>query len=176
MAVTLLTRQALNQDQTLWRLSWSSDLGGTPTFSIYIDGVLFLQTTNTSHEFFIAPGQNLQIEILDDSSAPAESYPDRVKLAWEPVDNAAKYRIEEFIDTEWVEGPTISDKGEGEFSHKTPQLADVTTHLFRVIPIEENGIEGNPRPFSVFMVRRPDRPSAEYEYDSNTAKITVTIS
>jgi hypothetical protein len=174
MAVTIdsETQVATNA----WEYVYSSDLGGTPTFYIYLNGSLIEVTTRTTKRIQIEADREFQLEILDNANtAPQTAYPDYAIITWEPVDNAIKYRIDQWVASAWVELATVADMGQNTFEYTTQKLADVTTHLFQITPIDSGGIEGAVRPFSVLMVRRPDRPVVTYVYDNGTNKITATV-
>jgi hypothetical protein len=175
MAVTIT--DTTQKSDTLWLFTFSSDLGGTPTFYIYIDGVLNETTTATTKLVQIQYDREFQIEILDDVNAvPAEAYPDFARISWEPVANAAKYRIDQWDGVSaWDELAVILDTNQNTFVYDTQKIDDVTDYTFRIVPLNSADIEGSPREFNLFMVRRPDRPNVTYTYDNGTAKITATV-
>ena len=60
--------------------------------------------------------------------------------------------------------------------YQTRVLADGETAQYRVVPVNEAGIDGSPRTFTVTMVRRPDPPDVDYTWDAETARVTLSMS
>lgn len=173
MAVTIT--EATRIGRTTWRLSWTSSLE-SPTFYIYLDGVLADQTEAQTRQFEIAPGEQVDIQIFDSSSdTPEASYPGRVTLGWEWVDGAVAYRIQRWTGSAWEDYATVADAGQAAFTAQTPYLDDVTTHQFRIIAEDFQGLQGSAKEATVFMVRRPDQPSATVAYDDGTHVITAEV-
>jgi len=172
MTVTISEPERL--DSRTWRTSWSSDLED-PAFYVYRDGYLVAVTALGSMEFHIEGGESLVLEILDDADAlPAAGFPGRLLLAWNSVDDADHYMIEEYVDSEWMERAQIADAGKPCFTWRTRFLEDCTEHQFRITPVGTNGNEGDPLTFIVLMVRHPDVPDVAYDYDDETAKVTIS--
>lgn len=172
MAVTI--NQTDQTGPTTWKVTFSSDLGGTPVFSLYQNGVLITTTTATEWTFTVADLTSSIIEIFDDATSPATYYPGRMTLAWDaPPEATDYYLIEQKVASVWTERARIYDRGESYFSWNTLYLDDVTTHEFRVSPIGANGVTGQIRLFTALMVRYPDIPNVTYTYDSGTAKVTI---
>lgn len=156
MAVTITVTRIGRQS---WRLDWSSDLGGTPVFYVYVDGILAETTTRTWRQFDVAAGEQLNVEVLDDSgTAPQPGYPGRPIVGWQPVSGAASYRVDRYEGGEWVEKHTVQDLGQSWFWVQGEYLADDTVHQYRVMALDAGGIEGTVKEFDVHMVRRPDPP------------------
>ena len=86
-----------------WLLSWSSDLGGTPAFYVYVNSVGPLVTYETSRVFYVTEGESLHVDVYDDSAQrPPKRWPGRFLLQWWMVDDSDHYRIEEYVSGEWV--------------------------------------------------------------------------
>lgn len=182
MAVTMGTQQQIGDTVIL---NYSSDLGGSPTFYIYQDGILIAETEATQYTITIEAGAHYQIEILDsETETPAQAFPGYATLTWDRAlgtgstyfDNAAKYRIDEYVSSAWVERVTIDDQGEGFFEWTSRFLEDQTTHQFRIVPIGANGIEGRAVTKSIAMVRRPDKPTATCTYNDPAGTVSIVIS
>jgi hypothetical protein len=171
MAVTLGTPSYTSRGTV--SLSWSSDLAD-PTYSIYKNGVLVAATKATSWQFTVSAGESPIIEVRDDDALPVKVWPSRLRLAWQQVDNAQAYRVEQYVDSAWVLKQGITATESPIYHYTTPVLADDTTHQFRVIPIGNNGQHGDPLLFSVLMVRHPDPPQADWAYSENTRKVTIS--
>ena len=158
-----------------FRVEWSSDLGGTPTFYIYQDGQLIRTTESTSMIFRAPSGESLMIEILDSATeTPQTAFPGRLTLSWEASTAVNYYLVEEYVASVWTERARVPDTNAYYFSWRTRYLEDVTTHQFRVTPIGTNGNTGARRTFSCLMVRHPDAPSVAYSYASGTGMVTVS--
>lgn len=159
-----------------WALTWSSDLGGTPTFYVYVDGLLAFTTIETSHTFQVAANEHIQIEILDDASAPQPAFPANLYMQWLPVSGAAKYRIDQWNGSAWVALRTVQEIGRASMEHRTPFLDDQTTYTFRIVPIGDAEIDGAARQFVVAMVRTPSIPVVTAAtYASGTGKVTLNV-
>lgn len=174
MTVTLTEPEWVTDDTV--ELSWSSDLGGTPTFYLWQWGDLVIITTDTGRQFTIAAGEDLILDVFDSASGEPDAYVSngRATLCWWPVSGAAQYRVDEYVASVWTERGTVADNGEGFFAWTSRVLEDVTTHEFRIVPLDSAGNTGTATTFSKLMVRIPDVPSVSYAYDSGTAKITVS--
>ena len=154
-------------------LRFSSDLE-TPTFYIYVDGVLVTQTTATEYTLAVDPDQSYVVEILDDAdAAPMQIFPGKARLGWFFVDGVKYYRVDEYIDAAWVERIKMPDNG-GYMKWPSRFLEDCQIHLFRVTPVGTDGNEGTAKQFSVLMVRYPDSPDVSYSLSESTHKLTIT--
>lgn len=173
MAVTILERRSVGP--TAWRLTWESDATPPVVYRIYIDGILVSKTTQTYRTFEMSLGDQLQVEIRDDDTAPIYAYPGKLLLTWEPVSGADKYNIQEYSGSAWTLRGVVQSSGKTYYSFYTPTLADCETHQWRILPIGADGAEGTAKTFSVFMVRRPDPPTITATYDDETYKATVTV-
>ena len=133
MTVTIDQNNIKVIDPYTWELTWSSDLGGSPTFYVYVDGTLSFPTQETTGRFTADYGVYPVVEVLDDSTAaPSTAFPARVFLSWNTVAGTDYYLIEEDIATVWTERARIRDEGQSFFKWLTRALEDVTSHDFRV--------------------------------------------
>ena len=171
MAVTITDKT--RYDANTWRIDWSSDLGGTPTFYVYRNGILVEQTTRTWTQFYVEPSASIDIEVLDTTDAPQAGYPDRAELIWEHVTDALKYKVEEYIASVWTERQTLLATGATYYLWESRRLEDATTHQFRVTALGAGDIEGTSQTFAIEMVRRPDLLDVTYSYDSGLQQIMV---
>src|SRR4030043_411723 len=86
-----------------WKVKYSSDLED-PTFRIFLDGALIAETQATEHIIAVIIDEGSVIEILDDPVAqPMQIFPGRVRLGWFFVEGTDYYRIDEYINGEWIE-------------------------------------------------------------------------
>jgi len=156
------------------RLTWQSD-AEDPTFYVYRDGVLIATTKQRSMMFSGQAGEQVVVEVLDDADGiPVAAYPGRVWLRWKPSTDTAKYRVEEYVGAAWTARASILHDGRLRYTFRTRYLEDSTTHLFRVVPVGENGNDGTPKTWSVLCIRHPDVPDASYSYASGTGLVTIT--
>lgn len=173
MAVTLTENQI---GPTTFQYTWTSDLGGTPTFYVYIDGILAFSTTNTFYTLTLEPGEGVQFEVLDSATTePQPAYPGRMTFAWyAPAETVLRYRVEEYVDAVWTTIVSIVPAlGQYYFRYTTRYLEDQTTHQFRVIPVGENEADGTAVYFAIPMIRRPDKPDVTFTYSQITGDATV---
>ena len=156
-------------------VEYSSDLP-TPTFYIYIDGILVTQTNQTEYMLLVSSTDNIIIEILDTAAAvPTEVFPGRIRLGWFWSDNTDYYRIDEYIASVWTERVKIKDNT-GYMDWQSRFLEDEQSHQFRLVPIGTNGNEGVAKEVTILMIRHPDTPDVSYAYSDSTNKVTITAS
>lgn len=154
-------------------VSWT---GTASLYYVYRDGILVTTTAETRATFEVDPGDQLLVEILDDpETEPTPVYPGRIWLCWYGVENGARYRVDESVDGVWTERASILDEGQGYFRWRTRFLEDDEEHLFRVVPVGQNGADGEAREYRYYMARYPDEPRATYAYDDQTRKITIAL-
>ena len=172
MTVTINAPERISDG--VWRFTWSSDLGGTPTFYLYLDGVLMYPTTETALDIYVSSGESVTLQVFDDAAdSPDEIYSGRVTLGWQPIAGVDYYQIEEYVASVWTVRQKISENGSPWYSWRSRYLEDVTVHQFRIIPVGTNGNEGTPATFYVLMVRNPDAPALSFVFDTGTDKITI---
>jgi len=153
-------------------LKYSSDLE-SPTFYIYVDGILITQTTATEYTLAVDPDQSYIVEILDDADEqPMQIFPGKARLGWFKVEGVDYYRVDEYIDA-WVERIRMPEN-DGYMKWPSRFLEDCQIHLFRVTPVGTDGNEGQAKEFSVLMVRYPDSPDVNYSHSATTHKLTIT--
>lgn len=173
MAITSFTQTPISA--SLWRLNFTSD-DPDAVFRIGVDGVLVGTTQNTYWDVAVSPGEHVIVEVYDDNTAFVATYPGRVTLAWDAVENAAYYSVEEYVDAEWVVRQEVpAQVRKTHYTWPTRYLEDVTDHQFRVRPFGENGLVGYVRSFNFKMVRYPDPATVAFSYDSGTGEITATV-
>jgi len=155
-------------------LKYSSDLGGAPTFYIYVDGILVAQTTATEFTLAVNPDETYVVEILDDADAePMQRFPGKARLGWFFVEGVDYYRVDEYIGDAWVERIRMPDN-DGYMKWESRFLEDGQIHLFRITPVGTDDNEGTAKEFSVLIVRRPDSPDVNFSHSTETQKLTIT--
>jgi len=145
-------------------IKYSSDLE-TPTFYIYLDGNLIDQTAQTEYKLSVNLDESSIIEILDDpEEKPIEIFPNKIKLNFFCSQETSYYKIDEYIESEWLTRQKIKDNS-GYMSFESRFLEDCQSHIFRIIPVGTDGNEGESRQFTVLCCRYPDVPAVDYEYE-----------
>lgn len=157
-------------------LTWGSTLS-TPTYYIWINGVLSQTTVEEELQIDLQTGENVIVDIFDSvSDTPGDAFPNFATLQWNPSGDGEsfKYKIQQFVDAAWATLAVIPDTGLSVYRYETQVLADDTVHQFRIIPIDFNDAnEGAIRSISFRMRRYPPAPDVTYSYDSGTGKTTV---
>ena len=154
-----------------WLLKYSSDLED-PWFYIYLDGILIAETPQNQYNIAINMDEGSVIEVLDDPDAlPMQIFPGKVRLGWFFVAGTNYYRIDEYINSAWVQRYRMPENN-GYLLWQSRFLEDGQTHIFRVVPVGTNGNEGTARQFAVLMCRRPDVPDVIYTYANADYKVT----
>ncbi len=159
---------------TRFRIDYTSDLGGTPTFYVYIDGSIVATTTATFFEFTVPIGNQIQIEVFDDDGDnPEESFDSSALLRWAGVDDATGYRVKQYVDAAWVVKGFLLHNSSGVFQFRTAMLADCVTHQFQIVPIDANGKEGEPLELDLEMVRYPDTPTLTATWNEGLGELVI---
>lgn len=171
MAVTIESITQVGKQS--FKLVYSSDLGGTPTFYIYLDGILVALTIRTNHIISISPDEQVMIEILDTTDAPSQVFPGKIRLCWFAVDSANYYHVDEYIDSVWTERARIDDNS-GYMNFDSRFVEDGQNHRFRIVAVDSSGNESTAAELIVLCVRHPDGPDVDYSYDDGTGKVTIS--
>jgi hypothetical protein len=165
-------------DVNLFRLALTSS--GTPpiTFRVFREGkltaTLISSVQTASIDIPVASGDHPFIEVLDRNDDEEQvAFSGRLLLHWQAVANAASYRLEENVAAVWTLRREMVDDGSGAYTWKTRWLEDLTTHQFRIIPVDAAGNQGTALSFSVLMSRHPDVPQVGYAFVPGTGKVTI---
>ena len=160
---------------SIYRISWTSDAGGTPTFDLYemTGGGLVYRGVNLSFDAAVANGESPVFWCTDSGAAPADAYPAKLTIQWYQVSGTDYYRIDESVSGSWLERVRVTDTGEWAYRWTTRWLEDVTTHTFRVLAIGTDGNVSTAASVVAFLIRYPDVPDVTYTYASGTAKVTI---
>jgi len=142
---------------------WRVDYTGTSPFRRYINGVLVGNMSSTETFIIIMGDSDVEpppIEVIDSTENEEDvnqvKYPQRAVLQWRVASNAAYYTIQQLVNSEWTDIRTIHQHRTSTYmKFKSDQLADVTTHQFRIIPHTASGDAGEPLPMDVLIVRNP---------------------
>jgi hypothetical protein len=170
MTVSLNTPVALSPYSILY--TWTSNLS-SPTYYIYVDGELASTQTSTSFQVSVVADEPIFVEVFDVEIHTPTPYPaSHLTLCWYQVEGITSYRIEEYVNDEWVLSSNFISSGWFNI-YRTRYLEDVTLHTFRVIPISDAGEEGEPTVFAKQIVRFPDPPTLAYSYSPGTGTITI---
>lgn len=159
------------------KYSWS----GTAPYDVYQDGKLVLdQTSLTQYIAQTTDGTTNPlpaIEILDDTdtvTADSILYSPRVRFQWRGQSDAVLYIVQEYVSGTWTARGSVNEDGRGYYDFETQALADDTTAQWRVLPQDNNGYQGEPLPFSFYVVRNPAPPAVTFSYSAGTSNLTVS--
>lgn len=171
MAVTIVSVVAISE--TVFDVNFSSDLGGTPTFYIYQNGVFITQTTATVWRFTAQSRVSLIVDILDTADLPGSALTGYATIAWPGDSTASHYRVEKLVSSAWTLQQRVQEENKGSYSWRSGWLEDETTHQFRVISVGTNDEQASPRQFSILIVRNPDPVLPTLTF--NDADRTLTV-
>jgi hypothetical protein len=154
-------------------MTWSSDLEA-PSYRVYVDGRLALETDLAEYLLRAEAGEYPVIEVLDDPDALPESlHPPRLDLWWLAVLAADYYRVDEYVNAAWIERARLREDGSGAYRWRSRVLEDEAVHEFRVVAVGADGNEAMAVERSALMVRVPDPPDAAYVYDVEAGTVTM---
>lgn len=160
---------------SLWEVTATPTTPGA-TLYWYSDGNLIESTARTTRLFSVEPGDQLQVEVLDDPlTLPQPAFPGRSVLACARSTGAASYNVYRLVSAAYVFQASIQDRGQPQVQWTTPYLTNETTHYFQIRPVGSDGNEGTAVEFRIDMVRYPDPPDTSYAYVAGTDTLTVTI-
>jgi len=164
----------------------TSDLSGAIYFHWYIDGAFVATTRSPSRSFFLELGEQVRIEALDTTdpdydpiaNAPA-GYPARRSIWWvRSTDSDVKrYRVEmQKNGGAWSTVAIVNHRpGVWMYRALTGRLDDLSSYVFRVIPIDAAGNDGTAVTLETEkIVRTPDAPAFTISFDEPTAKVTFS--
>ncbi len=162
-----------------WLITWESDTPGA-TFSVYIDGVLAARGSMTEIRVPVS-GRSPVIEIRDDAADPTKHPSDRVRIQWrastmaggEPGDGIDHYRVEQWVDPDWVEQARVLEEGLGYYAWTSGPLADGQSFSFRVVAVADIGAESTEAELDTLMVRLPDPPAVTATWDAGDGEVTI---
>ena len=174
MAVTETEPTSLGGNTYL--LNYTSDLGGTPTFRIWMDGIKIAETTETSFQVYVE-GDSPYFEVRDDANNPSLFSVSSVgNLWWLSVSGTEFYAVEEYVASVWTEKARVYHGTASAYAWNTRPLEDETTHQFRIIATGSDGNTTTAASWSGLMVRRPDVPTLTWVYNGSTPKtLTATV-
>lgn len=159
------------------RCRFQSDRTPPVTLRVGLNGLLArtIESADGSGSIDIAcgPEDGPALEVLDHAAQRfAAAFDGRATLAWDRVDDAAYYRIDENSGG-WTERTRVMQTGDGAYAWKTRRLDDGATGNFRVVPVGRHGQEWPEIEFSFLVVRVPDVPKVTYAYDSGSGNVTI---
>lgn len=162
-----------------WTYTWDPNTTTSP-YRPYLRGELLVNESTTATEYTVSGTDLLEpppLEVLDATDTVAAQnlrYSPLLTLQWRGDTDAGIYRVEEKVSSVWTLRRTVQETGAGYYRYESATLADITTHNFRIIPVDPLGVLGNPLPVDVFMVRNPAVPSISLSYSSGTGDVTVS--
>jgi len=158
------------------RLVLSSDLGGTPTFYIWRDGVLVASTTAAAWDTAVPRGHVPVFDVFDDAdSEPDFLLPRTVTVQWQGGGSAVDHnRVERYVDAAWPLQARMAETGRGYYHWTSPELADETEHSVRVVAVGVDGNESVAVTLTHTLVTAPEPPTdVTLTYAQGTGLLTV---
>ena len=162
-----------------FKYTWS----GTSPYDSWVDGyAYFTGTTQTSAIIELGtsggsetepPALELQ-DSTDTNTAENILYPPYLTLQWRGSTDNLCYRVQESVSAVWTTRANVSEIGLAYYKWATDLLADVTTHSWRVVAVDDRGYESTAVNLSAFMVRNPAPPVINMSYSSGTGLLSVT--
>lgn len=157
-----------------WRYSWAAT---TAPYRVYLRGALIATTAAVEYDIEEAGATDEPpiLEILDATEGAAETvtYPHHAVLQWRGDETASIYRVQEYIESAWTTRETVLETGVGYYHYTTEQLADVSTHLWRVQAIDDYNNASAALAFSVRIARNPDAPDITVTYDAVNEELDI---
>ena len=173
--MTITIEELAIQDSWTWRVTWLSDQENALSY-VYVNGELFASGRLFEAIIPAQGGEQPVIAIFDDGDGvPGVEFPSRWMLQWETVAGVEYYKVQEYVDSAWVDRAHVYDRGQPNFHWFTRVLEDVTAHQFKIVPVGVDANVGTGRELQSIMVRTPDVPDYSVAYSNGTHKITVTI-
>lgn len=179
MAVTDLTIQTIGEGR--WEITFSAT--STPVH-LYVNGnrqhTWDYGTSGDTYRYILTSQEPATIDITEGDDEPARHWPDRLTLGWYRVNGAQSYQIDEYVDDEWITRAIVPDTYAQHgyytwyYTWASRRLEDVTEHQFRVVPRGPGEVPGTATSLTALMVRTPDPPDPEYDYDEDTRVLTVS--
>lgn len=166
----------------------TSSLTGTIYYFWYLDGNFVAETVDDSFAFYVTPGSQYQVGVLDSNdknfdalaNAPA-GYPGTRMLFWirstDPL--IASYQLQQQeLGGEWVTIATVPDvSGQWSYQFQTAQLLDLTEYEWQVIPIDLYGNAGTAVTLAEeIIVRIPDAPEFAFEFVQDVDQVMFSLS
>ena len=167
MSVTVAQPVRIGDSQWMW--SYTSGIAD-PTFRVWHHGDLIDESERT--DALIDSVTEPVVEVFDDTTEPNQvAYPGRAVLQWYSIVGAGWYKIEQFVSGSWTLRDYLQDYGLGWYSWRSDWLDDVTTHQFRVTPMDADRNAGTAVAFSIFICRNPDTPTVALSYASGNLTV-----
>lgn len=164
-------------DQTSVLQPISSNLTPPVTLYVWLDGAFAysIESADGTAEITLPLDQQVDVEVTDVAGAiPPFGAAARFTLTWLSIEGATLYRVDRYVDGDWVEqSPSpVPAQGQRCFRWQSERLADGEIHRFRIVPMDNAGNEGDALEFQGRMVRKPDLPRITATVDG-TGELTV---
>lgn len=171
-AIISIEAEQITRD--LWMVKWVASVAGP--FYVWRNGELLGQTYGTQWRFGAEEDNEASVidVFADPDERPATVRSSRMELAWASVDETDHYRVEQFIDDDWVLQNKTAVHGGDEYNFQSDLVADTDTHPFRVVPVGTNGVTGSPVGFTKRAVRHPSQPNHAIAFDDGDGTVTLT--
>jgi len=166
MAVTLTKRQI---GKRCVELHFTSDLGGTPEFRVWVDGQHLLKTQRNSCRLSVE--RSAVVDVLDDDTVPLTPS-GQTRLEWNAVAGAEKYVVEK-DDGGWSEYATVEDVVTNARVVLTIPASD-TEEDYRVKTVNADNGESSPVQVTARQEAHPAPPRVSFAFSDTTKKATIT--
>ena len=155
-------------------------------FEWYEDGVSVGQTVSPSHSRAVDLNNSVQVECVptryadfDPQRNAPQSYPSAQIIQWlSSIDvNVDHYRVDhatgQSTPSTWTDVGRFRHDSRWVYSFRSEDLADLTFHWFRVVPVSVAGNDGTVLTFGpTFHVRRPSAPDFSTTFNDGTDRVT----
>ena len=161
-----------------WRHTWE-DVGG-PYYVWYQGRVI---ATPSAAQFDIqqeAAGRLPMIEVATsgDDRPPTARHPGRIVKQWRRPEGSATplyYDVGQDAGAGFEPIDVVRVRANRYEHWESGHLADDTLHRFRVVPVAQSGEPMPATTFEALVVRVPDAPIAEFDYDPQARTVTITV-
>jgi len=161
-------------DENSWLISWDDEGAGT-IYYVYVNGYRAAITQATEYVLPLEYGGQAVVSVFTaDMGETFEVFPPYFTLEWACSTGTDYYKVEQYVDSAWVEIARFYDDGRSNFKYQTEKLADCVVHKLRVTAVGTNGNSSTLNEYSALMVRHPDIPDVKYSFNADTYKITIS--
>ena len=169
MAITSLTS---SRSVSTILLTATSDQS-SPSYRWWVDGLHVATTTAGTLELSVS-GQ-ARVDCYDDATEPGTLPARRVVWFTRGGGDVARVRLEQSDDggSTWSELAEFGAGSSWSWEITTPRLDDLTSYLWRAVPVDAAGNDGTAREgLSELVLRTPDAPTWSMSYSAGTNRVT----
>lgn len=160
-----------------WVFAWVDT--GADFYRIILHGHEIANTNLNTYTFNLPISNNSNlpppIEVVAERNlAVSELNLPYMILQWYGSIGAVSYRIYELQGVSWVLKETFANQPQFLYTFVTSLLSDEEAHKFRIVAVNEAGMESTPLAFSYKVVRPPLPVSLSYSYSPSTGKLSFS--